>query len=62
MQVDKYVELLAAVGLKVGIIEDNPKYAILSPNAKGASKSYGMKSISLLAIKKQFIEMGKAIQ
>jgi hypothetical protein len=32
-------------------VEDNPTYQFISDNARGASKKFGVKSISLLAVK-----------
>jgi len=50
MQVDEYLELIEAVGLQVIETKDNP-YAFLSNGAKGATADFGIKSISLKAIK-----------
>ena len=38
-------------GLRVTTMHDNPVYRFLSSSAQGASATYGIKSISLLAIK-----------
>ncbi|MEX0591589.1 MAG: methyltransferase domain-containing protein [Xanthobacteraceae bacterium] len=38
-------------GLRVAKLEDNPAYQFISDNAKGASKKFGVKSVSLLAVK-----------
>jgi hypothetical protein len=32
-------------------VQDNPTYQFISDNARGASKKFGVKSISLLAVK-----------
>ena len=37
--------------LHVAAIVDNPAYAFISENAKGASRKYGVKSVSILATK-----------
>jgi len=50
MQIDEYITLIESAGLKVIKMKENP-YAFLSNSAKGATKDYGIKSISLLAIK-----------
>ena len=50
-QQDKYRGQIEAAGLRVTKVEDNPQYQFISDNAKGASKKFGVKSISLLATK-----------
>ena len=42
---------MQAAGLRVVKVRDNPQYQFISDNAKGASKKFGVKSISLLAAK-----------
>jgi arsenite methyltransferase len=51
MQVDRYVADLEAAGLHLETIRDNPQYHFISQNAIGASRKYGVKSISLVARK-----------
>jgi ubiquinone/menaquinone biosynthesis C-methylase UbiE len=51
MQVDKYKAAIEAPGMRLVSILENPKYQFLSQSAQGASKKYGVKSISLLAEK-----------
>jgi arsenite methyltransferase len=51
MQQDDYRAAIEAAGLTVRAVRDNPQYRFLSSNAQGAAKKYGVKSISLLAIK-----------
>ena len=46
----EYIALIEAAGLKVKKVKENP-YEFLSKGAKGATKDYGIKSISILAIK-----------
>jgi SAM-dependent methyltransferase len=48
---DNYRSLIGAAGLKVIKVEDNPAYQFISDNARGASKKFGVKSISLLAVR-----------
>ncbi len=48
---DNYRAMIEAAGLKAERIEDNEAYRFLSENAQGASRKYGVKSVSLLAIK-----------
>lgn len=50
-QQDDYRAQIEAAGLRVVEVEDNPAYQFISDNAKGASRKFGVKSISLLAIK-----------
>jgi len=50
-QQDAYRAGIEGAGLRVVTVEDNPQYAFVSQNAKGASKKYGVKSVSLLAVK-----------
>ncbi len=51
MQQDDYRAAIEAAGLRVESVQDNPQYHFISDNARGASKKYGVKSISLLAVK-----------
>ena len=51
MQQDDYREAIEAAGLRVECVQDNPQYLFISDNALGASKKYGVKSVSLLAVK-----------
>lgn len=51
MQVDDYVAAIEAAGLRVRQIRDNPQYQFISRNAQGATRKYGVKSISLVATK-----------
>lgn len=50
-QQDSYRQMIEAAGLCVIKVEENPQYQFISNNAKGASKKFGVKSISLLAAK-----------
>jgi arsenite methyltransferase len=50
-QQDEYRGQIEAAGLRVVKVEDNPAYQFISDNARGASKKFGVKSISLLAMK-----------
>ncbi len=51
MQQDKYKSAIEEAGLRVEKMQDNPQYQFISKSAQGASKEYGVKSISLLAVK-----------
>ena len=48
---DTYREMVQGAGLRLATVQDNPQYQFISDNAKGASKKFGVKSISLLAFK-----------
>jgi len=50
-QQNSYRTQIEAAGLRVETVEDNPSYQFISDNAKGASRKFGVKSISLLAVK-----------
>jgi arsenite methyltransferase len=50
-QLDDYLAAIEAAGLRVETVRDNTAYAFLSDSAQGATKTYGIKSISLLAVK-----------
>src|SRR5262249_38430300 len=50
-QRDNYRAEIEAAGLRVAKEEDNPQYQFISENAQGATRKFGVKSISLLARK-----------
>jgi ubiquinone/menaquinone biosynthesis C-methylase UbiE len=50
MQEDEYLQLIEEAGFKLVHLKTNP-YEFLSGGAKGATEDYGIRSISLLAIK-----------
>lgn len=51
MQVGDYVSAIESAGLRVRELKDNPQYRFISENAQGATKKYGVKSVSLVATK-----------
>ncbi len=51
MQQDDYCAAIEAAGLRVVTREDNPQYRFISDNALGASEKFGVKSVSILAVK-----------
>jgi ubiquinone/menaquinone biosynthesis C-methylase UbiE len=51
MQVGDYVSEIEAAGFRVKRVKDNPQYQFISRNALGATRKYGVKSVSLVAIK-----------
>jgi ubiquinone/menaquinone biosynthesis C-methylase UbiE len=50
-QRDAYRRMIEAAGLKVKVVEDNPAYRFISDSALGATRKYGVKSVSVLATK-----------
>jgi len=50
-QRQSYHSLIEAAGLRVVRERENDAYAFISENARGASRKFGVKSISLLAVK-----------
>jgi arsenite methyltransferase len=50
-QVDAYLGAIADAGLRVTEVRDNTAYRFVSDSAQGATRTYGIKSISLLAVK-----------
>ena len=51
MQVDDYLGSIRAAGLRVDRVRDNPQYRFVSKNAQAAAAKFGVKSISLVAVK-----------
>ena len=51
LQVDDYVAAIESAGLRVRELRDNPQYRFISDNAQGATRKYGVKSVSLVAVK-----------
>lgn len=51
MQIDAYVAAIEEAGLTVTTVRDNPEYRFLSDSAQGATETYGIKSVSLLAMR-----------
>jgi arsenite methyltransferase len=51
MQVDDYVAAIESAGLRVRSVRDNPAYQFTSDSAQGATRKYGVKSVSVLAVK-----------
>jgi arsenite methyltransferase len=50
-QQDKYREAIENACLAIQFVRDNNNYSFISKSAKGASKDYGIKSVSLVAYK-----------
>jgi SAM-dependent methyltransferase len=51
MQQDDYRSTIEAAGLSIEITQENPQYRFLSDSAQGATSTFGVKSISILATK-----------
>jgi SAM-dependent methyltransferase len=48
---DRYRSEIENAGLKVLELRDNPEYRFISDRAQGATRKYGVKSVSVLAVK-----------
>lgn len=51
MQQDRYKAAIEKAGMHIDKIRENPQYQFISKGAKGAKDKWGVKSISLLAVK-----------
>ena len=51
MQQDDYRAAIEAAGLEVVKVQDNPEYRFVSDSAQGATTTFGVKSVSILARK-----------
>lgn len=51
MQQDSYLSAITAAGFRVIEVRDNPEYHFISDGATWATQTFGVKSISLVAIK-----------
>ena len=52
VQIDSYEEIMTKTGFLVKLKRENLKYSFISKQAKGASKKWGVKSYSFLALKR----------
>jgi arsenite methyltransferase len=50
-QADSYLKTIQDSGFNIQTVRDNSRYEFLSKSARGATNDYGVKSISILAIK-----------
>ncbi|MDN3521710.1 methyltransferase domain-containing protein [Halomonas ramblicola] len=50
-QQDAYRAAIEAAGLTIRTFREHPEYRFLTDSARGASEAYGVKSVSLLAVK-----------
>jgi len=51
MQQDDYRSAIETAGLQVQAVQENPEYEFISDSAQGATKTFGVKSVSILAVK-----------
>lgn len=51
MQIGDYTSMIEAAGLRVSEVRDNPQYQFISKSAQGATREYGVKSVSLVAMR-----------
>jgi SAM-dependent methyltransferase len=51
MQQDDYRQAIESAGLEVREIRENPEYEFISDSARGATKTFGVKGVSVLAVK-----------
>lgn len=51
-QRDQYRAEIEGAGLEITRAQDNPEYHFISDRAQGATKKYGVKSVSILAVKR----------
>jgi SAM-dependent methyltransferase len=51
MQQDDYRAAIEAAGLHIDVVQENPQYEFISDSAQGATGTFGVKSISVLATK-----------
>jgi arsenite methyltransferase len=49
MQRDDYRDAIEAAGLEVQTVQENPQYEFISDSAQGATGTFGVKSVSILA-------------
>ncbi len=51
MQMENYLQAITEAGFRMETVRENPEYRFLSKSAVGATRQYGVKSVSLLAVK-----------
>lgn len=51
MQQDAYRDAITSAGLVVKEVQENPQYHFISDSAQGATTTFGVKSVSILAVK-----------
>ena len=58
MQEDDYRRAIEDAGLELRTVQDNPQYHFISDSAQGATETFGVKSVSVLATKPPIREEG----
>jgi arsenite methyltransferase len=53
MQQDDYRAAIEAAGLSIQTVQENPQYEFISDSAQGATETFGVKSVSILATKRR---------
>lgn len=51
MQQDQYLKVIEDAGLKVEAVRENPQYTFISDSATGATRAFGVKSVSIRALR-----------
>ena len=51
LQIGDYLAAIESAGLRVRRVKDNPQYRFISENAGDATRKYGVKSVSIQAVK-----------
>ena len=51
MQEDDYQRAITDAGLELGTLQSNPQYRFISDSAHGATETFGVRSVSVLARK-----------
>jgi ubiquinone/menaquinone biosynthesis C-methylase UbiE len=57
-QLETYRDAIQAAGLRITAIEHNPAYRFISDRAQRAQQKWGVKSVSLLAVKPEVVAPG----
>jgi len=52
LQIDDYTRAIESAGLHVERVKQNPEYQFISDSAQGATQKFGVKSVSILAVKR----------
>lgn len=51
LQIDDYIAAIQSTGLRVEHVKQNPEYQFISDSAQGATRKFGVKSVSIRAVK-----------
>jgi arsenite methyltransferase len=50
LQENAYREAIESSGLRIDVFQNNPEYEFISDSAQGATTTFGVKSVSILAL------------